>query len=1498
MDTNRIDLLLNASKEKISTIPGLTQSKLNNLTGEDSIVNPFETTPIGLATPETQIPTNKTVIHGIDRTPIPGLLPIDRTPMDLSENAIKEGAKRYDLQQSNLLDTAQYGIGKALANAGDFVVDAGTGLGKEIYKASNTLKGKYETPEQVNKQFTKSIKGTWLENHFDKSGDFKSLDKYKQAVEYGYDDVNTREAMKSLGEAWQSKDPKRMGESLISATVNAGPEFLLESAGEFGLGLLGKAGIALNAGSYTNQILEDRKKVTGREATPQEAALVAVAGTAEAYLNKLGVDEMVGKTNLVRGAIKTIAEYGGETSAKNALKTIAKKAAMGGAAVAGKAGYEGLEEVLQEGLEIIGEKYGTAAQNDILSDKSYQRLFQAFGGGFAGGATAGSISEGVTLAGNAIRNPDIISNISSGIKAVATNTDMPTPQEEKTGVKGSIDETAVTPHFTEEHANVLDRASQQNDFGTYKATMKDIITNAQKSPETYGQVMKQLDPYIKEFGRMQANLAKQYEETGSVDNVKLGAEPSDTLLGTLHYIRDDKKAEEFADKVRQMKEFRDQYNGNDGEIDRIINDTLEQRKELKTLLEARHSVAHEGFNDEREGYLSYYQEAKNGNVTAKNRLGYFADIHVRKADTLKAQREEVLNNKADELHNFTREANAAGINVSEQEMLTALLAKNGKLEGRITKGETPISIEKFNQLKDHFGNRLDTTDIKSGSQKNTIDLKYWESKSGRNDGVFELNPSDAWSELALTRYGNVFSSITKPSGLNDTINSVDREVKTMKNLLNRLDRSDVQESVEEPTDTLEKDRVEAEEIASKEQEPTSIETVKETARPEPTKKEKRKAKKEAARKEYYDKEKEQIELEQQQAKEQEPTTIETVEEGKKAPMPEKSSVFAEARKVMDTKYFDGLLEQVQRQDGEDNISYVQRLIKLVRNMAELRSKQSGTNASYKLGMLNEIISKAKEHVREVRSQEEKEINELKEDLKQAKELGKTARIEMAALSRLYEAQGKTLQLFKLVSKDEATQKLIDERNRIVKELKNKEKGLKTSITIMRNFLDSRMEDRDRSAKNFKQAMLEKLDSMYKHAGYIHPSKVMSLSKMMQSFLKMIWLDKTQVGKKIDHFLKKLEKSLVDISKLREDLSKTNKELSKYVGSRIGEAQAKEREVMKQLGETDAKYTRVLIDGMALGAQKKDSTFKYGIKGVSNDIMEYQDGETSKQYEARVRKALGSNIPANIVSKIKQNVLHIDGLIRQHEMMVTNELLDTKKVNSDFARYDVAFNSNPEFVKEVNKFAKVIESIIPEIKDVAEAGRLSEDYARGLVMQADGTIDRNMAGAMLASVLDELKNNSKYMTMTTKDIAAMYGLDEVEVGGDMKQRLDQIGVPAKYMAAHMGDMITDLMGIKMKEGADSSVYRDFKASLGNMAMYAAQQAGYVNVNAVKNAELADIFEVPANESEAVGYYIKQKPGIIDKIKEKHSLLNDTLIIPSNKKGVRFNKRNFDKDECAQ
>lgn len=405
MDTNRIDLLLNASKEKISTIPGLTQTKLSTLATEDTIVNPFDSASIGLPPPK-QIPTNKTIINGIDRTPMAGLAPIDRSPMDLSPKAIEEGAKRYDLQQSNLLDTAQYGVGRALANAGDFVVDAGTGVGKELYKASNTLKGKYETPEQVNKRFASSIKGTWLENHFDKTGDFKSLDKYKQAVEYGYDDVNTREAMKSLGDAWQSKDPVKMGESLISATVNAGPEFLLESAGELGLGLLGKAGLALNAGSYTNQILEDRKKITGKEATPQETALVAMAGTAEAYLNKLGVDEMVGRTNLVKGAIKTITEYGSENSAKNALKTIAKKAAISGATVVGKAGYEGLEEVLQEGLEIIGEKYGTKAQEDILNDKSYQRLFQAFGGGFAGGAVAGSISESSNVLQDITKVPD------------------------------------------------------------------------------------------------------------------------------------------------------------------------------------------------------------------------------------------------------------------------------------------------------------------------------------------------------------------------------------------------------------------------------------------------------------------------------------------------------------------------------------------------------------------------------------------------------------------------------------------------------------------------------------------------------------------------------------------------------------------------------------------------------------------------------------------------------------------------------------------------------------------------------------------------------------------------------------------------------------------------------------------------------------------------------------------------------------------------------------
>lgn len=284
----------------------------------------------------------------------------------------------------NLVDATQYGIGRKVAGIGDAIVDMGVKLGKDVY-----AKTKHMTPQQADKHLSKSLQGTFLEGTIDKTGNFTGWDKYKTAVEYGYDDSNTKAAMLDLGKAWEKGDKVGMAKSLFSAIGTAGPEFMLESAGEVLTAPLKAIGIGLNTADYTNQILDERYKNTGRHADAKEIAGATVAGIGMALLNKLGGDEILGNSSVVKNAMESIANTGSQKATLRAALDIGKKVSV----AVGKGTYEGVEEVLQQIVQTVGEKYGTPAQDRILSSDTYKELFQAFGGGFAGGAATGGAAE-------------------------------------------------------------------------------------------------------------------------------------------------------------------------------------------------------------------------------------------------------------------------------------------------------------------------------------------------------------------------------------------------------------------------------------------------------------------------------------------------------------------------------------------------------------------------------------------------------------------------------------------------------------------------------------------------------------------------------------------------------------------------------------------------------------------------------------------------------------------------------------------------------------------------------------------------------------------------------------------------------------------------------------------------------------------------------------------------------------------------------------------------
>lgn len=1415
---------------------------------------------------------------------IEGLQPIDRSPVDLSSAAIKEGSKQYELGQSNLLDTAQYGVGRALAGVGDAIVDTGIALGEEIVKGVNTIQGKYQTPEQINKRLAKSIKGTWLADHIDSSGNFKSLDKYKKAVEYGYDDKNTQEAMKSLGDAWDSKDPMKMGEALISATITAGPEFLLESAGEIALGALGKAGLVLNAGKYTNDILEERKEITGRNATPQEAALIAVAGTAEAYLNKLGVDEMLGRTHLVKGALQTIALYGSETAAKNAIKNIAEKAAMGSGVVAGKAGYEGVEEVLQESLEIVGQKYGTDAQEEILNDKSYRQLFQAFGGGFAGGATAAGIG---TIASAKDSVYDTVGTLAKYGESL----------------RKPVEAVQETSYWKPEYDTKLEETIQSGDLQSFAVNVSEVLNSIPETAteEEKNAVKSRLNDYYGAIQQVKAQKAAEYEQGSDYSSTVKGAEPWDTL-DILTHITADKKAENFQQELLSDENFINRFDSME-QAEQAINDAVETRKLLRGLegiAETRGQVAITGIDESRRGFADWFRRARSGDTDARDNLYRFMETHESKADAMSSQRLEM---NAETLAEVQGIAKQAGVN--EKTALMALLAQNNKVPKEVR--QSAKYKQAYERMKSTIGrDKLEFTDKDEyGNYINTYPIKYL-SNWGRNEGIFEVNNSDRLVNLVESEAD--FADLRKdvnPSSLGTVISSIRREVDAMMALTDRLEGKKKERKVQEaskkkePTgaaaemkDVSEVRVGESEEDVKKRQEAVRRKGL-DSKRKKDTKKD---IEEQLAREELETgNELDLIEAEQQAIKERGPRSIEEVEkEADRAP---------KRPLTKDEQFVQDLRSQIEKQGANEFTSdYMDRINRVLRKASDALKRAKEGTAKY--DAIKEVVREAKIALITKREEYAKEVAQVKEEFEKAKKLGKQARKDVNELRQVMEKQGRALEVFKMVARDADTQALIDERNALVKELKSREKGMRTSITIISKFLNSSVvdgKDKTIALEELKKAH-ESIDAVaYKSEG----KGIRNLVKAMTAISKLVAKVSQKMADKIDQFMRKLEDHMIDVRRLKEEIRFIEKEVIATAREKEKLYREMERALEEELGESDPRYSKELLTGGAFGSTalkyskrriaSREFQMKYG-KELAKEIAP-QVGESLIEYRERIAK-----IESN--AAIRKEVSNFELGFQYDEGMTTTlgQLLDTKKVNSDFARYDISMVDDAKLQEVLEKSVQILGKMVPSIEEKYQAEWLMKDKARGLVFRNDGSIDKNVVGAMLASVVEELKTGSNYIHMTKEEVARMYGLDEQDMTTNEYKVLSRLGVPAKYMTNTVGKMVMGHLGLRMKEGANSNEFNELVASVGNMSMYLAENLKLVKVNTVRNEELVDIFNVDEKDYDKVGYYVKLSNDIIhgnkalDRVKKFHEVINDKLVITETKKNVRFSKRKFGKEDC--
>jgi hypothetical protein len=177
----------------------------------------------------------------------------------LRDYFIQQGSVDSDGYLGNLVDAAQYGIGRLGATAGDAAVDALARLSKEARKMATN-----ETEEELNTKFAKDVKGSLWENWFDNKGNFTALDKYKEAKEYGYDDSRIQEYTTEFKDVMSDENSSILDKMLVvGKAVQHFPEVLAGSSGDIIAASTGVPGLAVIGAGFMNEVLEEREKING-----------------------------------------------------------------------------------------------------------------------------------------------------------------------------------------------------------------------------------------------------------------------------------------------------------------------------------------------------------------------------------------------------------------------------------------------------------------------------------------------------------------------------------------------------------------------------------------------------------------------------------------------------------------------------------------------------------------------------------------------------------------------------------------------------------------------------------------------------------------------------------------------------------------------------------------------------------------------------------------------------------------------------------------------------------------------------------------------------------------------------------------------------------------------------------------------------------------------------------------------------------------------------------
>ena len=692
------------------------------------------------------------------------------------------GAEANGSYIGNLVDSAQFGVGRKIAGVADAVVDTAT---RGVLEAQKKYYG-WTEEEAVNNL----VKNSSLFKRDPKTGDFIGFDKYKTAEYYGYDNSRSQNAMDEIGKAKGFADTFLA----IAKNVDAAPDLFLESSGELLMGVFKAPGLILNAFDYANQAMEDTIEAQGgKPLTNGQRAIDTLAGFGMAAVNKLGTDEMIGRTKFVKGLVGAASN-----KSKSAAINIAKELGKSALIVAGKAGYEGVEEILQESMGILATKYNIGAE-EIFDNETITQLKQAFGGGVLGGgfpAAVGVAKDTILSDENSAKFNEIVEGVKNKAKsATEVPADVAGAVNNDTTTKptGPIYSAVQGKSFEEASAMVSEQVlAMKEELAELQktqpdATLADITKNR---PQEYMDDLKEAGKYVKAMQDTEG--VNETINTGKL-STKLNATPEEEHNIINAYIQmEDAKLAEFEKSLTERGADAKFPDDTPEQMAQIIDTAKAKRaayNELSQLDKTRQSVATEGVSKTKKGFISYFQDAitspagSEQRERSKGKLSKFTASQIAKRDKLEAARSASVTPTVNTINNI---ANSTKRPAKDVWMAMTYASNISNKMGDPKFKEMYESFTPAEQKRMDVDTGIEVVDYAS-EHYNVMNDAF-----NRAEGTFEINGKttllDAANELGISTkvLGGKWA---EGSGVTKTIKHTTKEIEAMTHALNLIDKN-------------------------------------------------------------------------------------------------------------------------------------------------------------------------------------------------------------------------------------------------------------------------------------------------------------------------------------------------------------------------------------------------------------------------------------------------------------------------------------------------------------------------------------------------------------------------------------------------------------------------------------------------------------------------------------------------------------------------------------